>query len=143
MFIILFSIDSSAEQEGDTSSDIFKNLSGGTPFSLGVQDSVLKALENNPIVAIQRLEPQKAMTGVDMLRSAFDPSVSLSANKSKTKTEAQLGTNVEPIQLTTDRTRISLDVSEALPTGTTLDLLANMNAQWELKQVRELIERLP
>lgn len=128
-FFLMISVSagSRAAQNEDTPVDIFKDLTGGGTFSAGIQDSILKALENNPVVAIQRLEPQKAMTAVEEKRSAFDPSVSLSASKSKAKTEAQLGTRPEPIELTTERSMMSLGVTEALPTGTTLGLNADMN----------------
>jgi outer membrane protein TolC len=52
--------------------------------------------------------------------------VSASDNKSKAKTEAQLGTRPEPLQLTTERTRVSIGISETLPTGTILGLNTNM-----------------
>jgi outer membrane protein len=127
IFLASFSAKSPAAQNEDTSGDIFKDLSGGVTFSVGIQDSILKALENNPVVAIQRLAPQKAMTVVDEQRSAFDPQVSVSANKSKAKTQAQLGTRPEPLQLTTDRSKISIGISETLPTGTSLSASTNIN----------------
>jgi outer membrane protein len=127
LFLLFFSVDSRAAQNDASSEDIFKDLSDGTTFSVGVQDSILKALENNPVIAIQRLEPQKAMASVEAQRSAFDPEVTFSANMSKTKTEALLGTRPEPLQLTTDRTMLNLGITEALPTGTNLSLSANMN----------------
>lgn len=127
LFLIFFPIDSRAAQNDASSEDIFKGLSGGTTFTVGVQDSIVKALENNPVIAIQSLEPQKAMASVEMQRSAFDPEVTFSSNISKTKTEALLGTRPEPLQLTTDRTMLNLGITEALPTGTNLSLSANMN----------------
>jgi len=127
IFLIFFSANSPAAQNEDTSGDIFKDLSGGTSFNVGVQDSILGALENNPVVAIQRLEPQKAEASVEEQLSAFDPSVTISANQSKTKTEAQLGTKPEPVQLTTERSMLSVGISKFLSTGTTLSANADMS----------------
>jgi outer membrane protein len=127
IFLIFFTVDSPAGQNIDISGDIFKDLSGGTLVNVGVQDSILAALENNPVLAIQRLEPQKAMDDVGEQRSEFDPEFSISASKSKNITEAQLGTRPEPIELTSERSRVAAGISETLPTGTTLSLNANMS----------------
>ncbi len=126
IFLIFFSANSQAEQNKDTSEDIFKDLSSGQVFSVSVQDSILKALENNPTVTIKRIQSQIISTSVEEQRSEFDPEVSISANRSKMKTEAQLGTRPEPLQLTTERSRISLGISETLPTGTSLSVNSNM-----------------
>jgi outer membrane protein len=126
ILLIFSSDDSPAQQNEGVSKDIFKELSGGQSLNVSIQDSILKALENNPIVTIQRIQTQIASNAVAEQRSLFDPQVSASASKSKTKTEAQLGTRPEPIQLTTERSRVSVGISETLPTGTTLGLNANM-----------------
>jgi outer membrane protein len=126
IFLIFFSANSQAEQNKDTSEDIFKDLSSGQVFNVSVQDSILKALENNPTVTIKRIQSQIISTSVEEQRSEFDPEVSISANRSKAKTEAQLGTRPEPLQLTTERSRISLGISETLPTGTSLSVNSNM-----------------
>ncbi|MBN1627787.1 MAG: TolC family protein [Deltaproteobacteria bacterium] len=127
VFLLFLSTGSQAEQVVDTSGDIFKNLSGGQAFNVGIQDSILKALENNPTVTIQRIQSQITSASVEEQRAAFDPELSVVANKSKTKTEAQLGTRPEPLQLTTERSRISVAISETLPTGTTLSLSSDMS----------------
>jgi len=126
IFLIFFSVDSQAAQNGDTSGDIFKDLSGGEVFSVSIQDSILKALENNPTVTIQRLQSQITSASVDEQRSAFDPELNVSASRSEAETEALLGTRVEPIELTTKRTIVSVGISETLPTGTTLSIDSNM-----------------
>jgi outer membrane protein len=126
IFLIFFSANSQAEQNKDTSEDIFKDLSSGQVFNVSVQDSILKALENNPTVTIKRIQSKIISTSVEEQRSEFDPEVSISANRSKAKTEAQLGTRPEPLQLTTERSRISLGISETLPTGTSLSVNSNM-----------------
>lgn len=127
VFLLFFSTGTLAEQGIDTSGDIFKDLSGGQAFNVGIQDSILKALENNPTVTIQRIQSQLTSSSVEEQRAAFDPELNVSANRSKTKTEAQLGTRPEPLQLTTERSRISVGVSETLPTGTTLSLSSDMS----------------
>jgi len=126
IFLIFSSANSPAQLKEDTSGDIFKELSSGQVFNVSIQDSILKALENNPTVTIQRVKSQITSNAVEEQRAQFDPQVSASANRSKAKTEAQLGTRPEPLQLTTERSRISLGISETLPTGTTLSINSNM-----------------
>lgn len=125
-FLISFSAGICAEQAEDPSGDIFKDLSGGQAFNAGIQDSILKALENNTTVTIQRIQSQITAASVEEQRAAFDPELNISASRSETETEALLGTRVEPLELTTERTMLSVGVSESLPTGTTLSVEANM-----------------
>lgn len=127
VFVAFFSTGSQAEESGYTYNDIFKGLSGGQVFNVSVMDSILAALENNPTVAIQRLDPLMASASVQEERAAFDPEVSASVSQSKIESEAQLGTRVEPLGLTTKRSSQSLGISETLPTGTTLSLSASVD----------------
>ncbi len=127
LFLVFFSASSRGEQPDDISGDIFKDLSNGQSFDVTIRDSILNALENNPTVTIQRLQSQITYTSVEEQRAQFDPQVTVSANQSKTKTEAQLGVRPEPIQLTMERSKVSIGLSETLPTGTTLDLNAGIS----------------
>ena len=127
LFLVFFSAGSPCEQGEDISGDIFKDLSNGQFFDITIQDSILKALENNPTVTIQRLQSQITFTSVEEQRSQFDPQVTVSANRSDTKTESQLGIRPEPLQLTTERSRLSIGISETLPTGTTLNLNSSIS----------------
>jgi outer membrane protein len=125
-FLFLSATHSLSEEYDNSSEGTFKDLSGGEIFNVGIQDSILRALENNPTVTIQRLNAEVTSTSVEEQRAAFDPQVTVSANKNSTKTEAQLGTRPEPIQLTTERTRLNIGISETIPTGTTLSLNSNI-----------------
>jgi len=127
LFLVFFSAVSPGEQAEDIYGDIFKDLSNGQSFDVTIQDSILKALENNPTVTIQRLQSQITSTSVEEQRAQFDPEFTVSANHSETKTESQLGIRPEPLQLTTERSRVNIGISETLPTGTTLDLNANIS----------------
>jgi outer membrane protein len=127
LFLVFSSAASPGKQVEDIYGDIFKDLSNGQSFDVTIQDSILKALENNPTVTIQRLQSQITSTSVQEQRAQFDPEFTVSANHSETKTEAQLGIRPEPLQLTTERSRVSIGISETLPTGTTLDLNANIS----------------
>src|SRR4030042_919875 len=125
-FLFVYLTSSWSEEYDNSSEGIFKDLSGGEIFNIGIQDSILRALENNPTVSIQRLNSEIAYASVEEQRAAFDPQVTVSANQISTKTEAQLGTRPEPLQLTTERTRLSISISETIPTGTTLSLNSNI-----------------
>jgi outer membrane protein len=125
-FLFFSATPSWSEEYDNPPEGIFKGLSGGEVFNVGIKDSILRALENNPTVTIQRLNSEITSTSVKEQRAAFDPQVTVTGNKSNTKTEAQLGTRPEPIQLTTERTRLSISISETIPTGTTLTLNSNI-----------------
>lgn len=125
-FLFLSATPSWSEEYDNPPEGIFKGLSGGEIINVGIQDSILRALENNPTVMIQRLKSEITSTSVEEQRAAFDPQVTITGNRSSTKTEAQLGTRPEPLQLTTERTRVSISISETLPTGTTLSLNSNI-----------------
>jgi len=116
-----------AGQSEDVSENIFKEFSGGETFSIGVQDSILTALEHNPTIAIQRLQPQMALDSVEEKRATFDPQVNASLNRSETKTEALLGTKVEPVELTTKRSGESIGISKTFSTGTTLSFSSGIS----------------
>ncbi len=116
-----------AEEAADKVENIFQNFSTGETLQIGVQEAILTALGNNPTVAIQRLEPEKAKASVEAARSDFDPEVNLSVTRSETKSEAHLGTQREPIDLTTKRSREEIEVSKKFSTGTTLSANAAVN----------------
>ena len=116
-----------AQQSQDAVEDMFRGFSTGETLEIGVEDAILDALENNPTLAIQRLEPQKAMASMALARSDFDPEVNVSVNRSETKSERHLGTQPEPIDLTTRRTQESIEISKVFSTGTTLSASATVN----------------
>jgi outer membrane protein TolC len=125
--LICFTAISYAQGGEDAGEDIFGEFSSGETFQVGVQDAILDALENNPTLAIQRLEPRKAMASVEEARSGFDTEVSASINRSETKSETHLGVQREPIDLTTERGRQNVEISKTFSTGTALSASAAVN----------------
>ena len=125
-FLFLFPAYSLAAQSEDTLENIFKEFSGGETFSIGIQDSILMALENNPTLAIQRHEPEIALAAVEVERAEFDPELNVTTNISKEKVQRFLGSSPNPFALTTDRPQQSIGISETLPTGTTVSASAGI-----------------
>jgi len=99
---------------------------GGDSLSLTLPGAILTALERNPTVAIQLVNPEIAGTYSREERAAFDPRLSFSASKSKTKSERFLGSRPEPFDFTTERLQYDLSISQALPTGTELSVNASI-----------------
>ncbi len=100
---------------------------GPDTLSLGLQETILTALERNPTVAIQRVDPEIADTYYREERAAFDPELSFSAGKSKTKSERFLGSRPEPFELTSERVQYDLSISQDLPVGTTISADASIS----------------
>jgi outer membrane protein len=127
VLLVFLPLWSYAQQSEEAVEDMFRGFSDGETLEIGVEDAILNALENNPTLAIQRLEPPKAMASVESARSDFDPEVNVSINRSETKSERHLGTQPEPIDLTTERTEESIEISKTFSTGTTLSAGATVN----------------
>ena len=85
-----------------------------------LQEAVLLALERNPDMAIQRLDPDIAKSYADEERSTFDPIISASATRDETKLQRFLGSRPDPFEMTTTRTQYNIGLSETLPTGTSI-----------------------
>jgi outer membrane protein len=93
---------------------------------LTLADAVLMALDNNPDLLIQRLEPSVAETYAAEQQAAFDPVLTASATRSKTETRRFLGSQPEPFELTTETKQYDVGISEGLPTGTTVSVGASV-----------------
>ena len=91
-----------------------------------LQDAVLTALERNPDLSIQRLEPAIAKSYVAEARAEFDPVLTASAERDETKTQRFLGASPEPFELTSERTEYAAGLSQTLPTGTELSVDASI-----------------
>ncbi|MBN2010651.1 TolC family protein [candidate division KSB1 bacterium] len=96
-------------------------------LAIGLQDAILMALERNPTVAIQRLDPEVESTQTRELSAVFDPRLSLSATNNKTKVQRFLGSRPDPFEMTSERIDYSASISQALPTGTILSADAVMS----------------
>ncbi|UCE18251.1 MAG: TolC family protein [Gemmatimonadota bacterium] len=114
----LWPVTSETENQGLTPTDT---------LALRLQESVLIALENNPTVTIQRLNPEIAETYSREERADFDPDLSLSASRSETKQQRFLGSRPDPFEMTTERLQYDLSVTEKLPTGTEITAEASIS----------------
>ncbi len=89
-------------------------------LNLGVQDAILMGLENNSTVSIQRLQPKVADTYLREQRAVFDPRVTVDAEKNVSESQRRLGTRPDPLELHNEDYTADLEVSETLPTGTSV-----------------------
>lgn len=104
-------------------------ISGTDTLKIGLQESILMALERNPTVTIELFEPKKAEKVAAGIRSDFEPALTAKATKSKSKLETHLGTKPEPVDLFIENMQYQLGISEQLPTGTTISLNTSMTGQ--------------
>lgn len=91
------------------------HASDAPPLELGVCDTVVMALENNPAFAVQRLGLSAKKTLVDEALSAFDPVVAASVSRSENSSPAG--------DYTSESEEVS--VSGILPVGTRYELSAS------------------
>ena len=98
----------------------FKGAGGTDTLSLSLYDAIMLALERNPTVTIQRLDPKIMKSYADEQRAMFDPVLSASASNSESKSERFLGARPDPFELLSKRSQYDLQLSEALPSGTTV-----------------------
>jgi len=103
-------------------------LAPGDTLRIALRDAILLALDRNPAFTIQQLEPGIARTFVDEQRAAFDPEVAASATHEASKTERRLGTDRTPFDLKDDRRQYDVEISQTLPTGTTISANASMSS---------------
>lgn len=87
-------------------------------LEIRLQDAILLALESNPTLAVERLNPAIAKTYSREQSSVFDPTLLLSASKSETKSQRFLGSRPDPFELTSERLQYDISLTEVLPTGT-------------------------
>ncbi|HDQ00769.1 MAG TPA: TolC family protein [bacterium] len=95
-------------------------------LSITLREAILTALENNPTVTIQRLQPQIAETYVLEHRGDYDPNLSATTTRDETKMQRFLGSRPEPFELTSERSQYELSLSQKLPTGTVISAGAAM-----------------
>ncbi|MBN1464625.1 TolC family protein [candidate division KSB1 bacterium] len=115
--MILFSIVRSQETGGTQLRAID---SVADTLNVALQDAILFGLENNPTVTIQRLTPQVVTTAVQQARAEFDPLLSVTGQRSESKSLRRLGTLRTPFDLRDKRFDYSVQLAETLPTGTTI-----------------------
>jgi outer membrane protein len=93
---------------------------------IGVCDAILLGLEHNATVAISRLSPGMMQTYVGEERAAFDPALSLSAERSEAKSQRRLGSQPNPFDVLDEQFEGAVVISEMLPTGMSLTARAGM-----------------
>jgi outer membrane protein len=100
-------------------------------ISITLQQALLMGLQNNSALTVQRYNPSIALTQVEAQRGAFDPILGISAQAGKNSTPGQVfgsGGYVQTGgQVVTDSENGSANLSENLPTGTNIQLGANIN----------------
>lgn len=99
---------------------------GPDTMFIRLQESILLGLENNPTVSIQRLEPQLMETIAKEQSAVFDPLISANALKSESKSLRRLGSQRTPFDLKDERFELNLELTENLPTGTSLAVNTGM-----------------
>lgn len=97
-------------------------------ITLGLHDAIFLALERNPTVTIQRLDPKIAKSFADEQRARFDPVLIATSNKSDSKSSRFLGSRPDPFDLATQRSQYNVELSETLPTGTTVAITSSFSA---------------
>lgn len=102
--------------------------SDGDTLSIRLREAILIALERNPNIEIQRLDPTIAKTFVDEQRAAFDPSIGAGVSMSESKQLRFLGSRPDPFEMTSKRNQYNFSISETLPTGTSVSADATMSA---------------
>lgn len=106
----------------------FAGLIGSDTVEIKLETAILLALQQNPLVAMQRLDVKVAATVAQEQRAAFDPVLSAATTQSRNKLQRFLGSRPDPFELTTDRKQYDVILSEMLPTGTTISFNASMIA---------------
>ncbi|MFC1508273.1 TolC family protein [Candidatus Omnitrophota bacterium] len=118
--LLLITGSSAASDFGSSENNPFDNLSGENLLHLGVRDAIFIALEHNPTVTIERLNPEITHTRADELRADFDPEISVTADQNHVKYQRHYGYVKEPANINSTRENYYLEISETLPTGTSV-----------------------
>ncbi len=129
IFVLIVVLDSitglsaAPQDEGTQSAVEIQTLD---TLRIGLQEAILLGLQNNPSVTIQRLDPKIMKTYVKEAGADFEPELSATGEKSESKSQRRLGALPTPLDLQDDRFDMSAQVTEFLPTGTTISASAEM-----------------
>lgn len=91
-----------------------------------LQDAILLALERNPTVTIQKLNPEIAKTYAREQSALFEPLLFAAGSKNEDKIQRFLGSRPDPFEMTSEKIQYDLGLSETLPTGTQLSAGASI-----------------
>ncbi len=86
------------------------------PIGVTIEDAVLRALENNRALRVERLEPAIQRTFIEQELAAFDAVISGETSAGRERVEGRTGA-----QTRTTTSGVSAGVSRFLPSGTTID----------------------
>ena len=128
LLLINFTITTIALGNDPSVQNPFQQLQKSDTLKIDFQEAILTALEHNPSLSIQRLQPKIAKTFVKEQGAIFDPEISASANRTKTKQQRFLGSRPDPFELTSQRSQYEAGISQNLPTGTTISADASLSA---------------
>jgi len=101
--------------------------SSADTLSIGLQQAILLCLQNNSTVTIQRLTPDIMSTYIKERKAAFDPQLDVTGQQTNTKSQRRLGAQPKPFPLEEKRFDVSAQVSEELPTGTSVAVSSGMS----------------
>lgn len=94
---------------------------------LRLENAILLGLENNPTILVQKLSPEMSQAAVKQQKGAFDPVVTANVQRSENKSQRQLGTATNPVDLTTTQTSFGAGISQSLPIGTDVSITTGMS----------------
>lgn len=106
--------------------DQWISQTAGDTLRISLQNAILTALERNPNLSIQRLDPAVARSHADEQRAAFDPTLTVSTTRDESKTQRFLGAQPNPFDMTSERTQYTAGLSQTLPTGTSISVDASV-----------------
>ena len=97
------------------------------PLQITVMDAILLALENNRALKVERFNPQLKRSAEEEARAAFDPVLTGSYTRLRTKDDLDGRPGFEEIEREEETT---LTLETFLPTGTDLDLTFSSQQAW-------------
>ncbi len=95
---------------------------------LDLRKAITIALDNNPSIRIQRLDPLIAETFVMQEKSTYDPVLSAGGTRTESKTQRFLGAQRTAYELLSERAVYEASLSQNLPTGTNVSANYTLNS---------------
>ncbi|MBN2410056.1 TolC family protein [candidate division KSB1 bacterium] len=117
LFCILFIFQQNVWSQ-ENAANPFAKLAMGDTLELDLKSAIVLALDRNPSVKLQRLQPLVTETFVSEQKSEYDPVLTASATRNKSNTQRFLGAQRTPFEFTSERSQYDASLSQNLPTGT-------------------------
>jgi len=92
------------------------------PLELGVGAAILMAVGNNPSLQVERYNPPITRTYEDEQRAAFDPTLSASLTRNRSRTERRSPYGGGTTSSVAEDTSADVELAQTLPTGTAVAL---------------------